>query len=102
MHFAVRLLACSHGGCSYQIFESITLEDVHQGTSKSVSLGSRVLTFDVKPSYTSGSQLVFTDDDSGVGACWLCDMLSFSAVWLPLLHQLASQMSLLGLAAQRR
>jgi len=49
------------------IFESITLEDVHQGASKSVSLGSRVLTFDVKPSFTSGSQLVFTDDDSGVG-----------------------------------
>lgn len=49
------------------IFESITLEEVHAGASKSVSLGGRVMTFDVKPTFTSGSTLVFTDDESGVG-----------------------------------
>lgn len=68
----------AHGaGCSWQIFESITLEDVHQGARKSVALGSRVLNFDVKPTFTSGSQLVFTDDDSGVGACRPCASLGF-------------------------
>ena len=96
MPFATCLPACSHGACSSsQIFESITLEDVHQGTSKSVSLGSRVLTFDVKPSFTSGSQLVFTDDDSGVGARDLAMCADFLAVWLPSLHRLTSQVSLL-------
>lgn len=49
------------------IFESVTLEEVHQGATKSVSLGGRTMTFDVKPSFTSGSMLVFTDDESGVG-----------------------------------
>jgi DnaJ-class molecular chaperone len=49
------------------IFESITLEDVHQGASKTVSLGGRAMTYTVQPGFTSGSTLVFKDDGSGIG-----------------------------------
>ena len=52
---------------SVQIFESITLEDVHQGASKTVSLGGRAMTYTVQPGFTSGSTLVFKDDGSGIG-----------------------------------
>lgn len=54
---------------SVQIFESITLEDVHQGASKTVSLGGRAMTYTVQPGFTSGSTLVFKDDGSGIGPC---------------------------------
>jgi len=51
----------------HTIFESITLEDIYNGASKSVSLSGRTMTFDVKPSFTSGSTLVFKEDGSGAG-----------------------------------
>ena len=56
---------------SLQIFESITLEDIFNGVSKTVNLGARHMSFDVKPSFTSGSTLVFKDDGTGSGLCVL-------------------------------
>jgi len=49
------------------IFESITLEDIFNGVSKTINLGARHMSFDVKPSFTSGSTLVFKDDGTGSG-----------------------------------
>jgi hypothetical protein len=49
------------------IFESISLEDIFYQRKKSVNLTGRHLDFNVKPSFTSGSTLVFNDDGSGCG-----------------------------------
>jgi hypothetical protein len=43
------------------------------------------MTFDVKPSFTSGSMLVFTDDESGVGTCFVFDSNAESRAMLPYL-----------------
>jgi len=67
-------LACNHVATvtcvfalSVQIFESIMLEDIFTGASKTASVNARDVSFTVEPDHTTGSVLVFQEDGSGSG-----------------------------------
>eukprot|EP01051_Picozoa_sp_SAG22_P023235 SAG22_NODE_5908_length_933_cov_0.736211_1_plen_235_part_10 len=54
-------------GPVHTIFESITLEDIYGGTTKTAAVGGRDVSFTVAPEHQTGSVLVFQEDGSGSG-----------------------------------